>query len=440
MRWSRSKNPRLTRRLRAALLLTLLAVLILASIAAAITAYIQSSDVQDETLLSVAYLVQTNQVGSRYDEMLYKDDNVDEGVHVWELKKERHRKIPISQSLRNGFHTVNGKQGLWRVFVTENRQSDKRFAIAQRLSVKTEFAKSSAINTALPLLGLFLLVPLLITLIVRHSFKPLNRIGRKIDGSESLKIDLSNREEIPVEVLPFVSSIEALLDKNDAYNQQQRRFIADAAHELRTPVTALSLEMDNLCNLQDLTKRGEREQSLKHSADRLQRLINQLLDLARAQSVASEEIVMVCLNDVLKAEVAELYVLIEEKDIVLEVKRNETATVRDNNNQLQHLIRNALSNAIKFTPESGQIFVELFVKEGKAHFRVEDSGPGVPAEHLRRLHEPFYRPVEQATRTGAGLGLAICHEIASNLGGQLILSNAKNGGFCFSYEQPAVLL
>ncbi len=430
-------NPRLATRLRFVLLLTLLAVLILATIAAAVTAFIESSDVQDETLLSVARLVETNQVGARYS-VQHQDDDIDDGVHVWALDKTRDRRLPISQSLSTGYHTVNGKGGLWRVYVTESRQSDRRYAIVQKLSVKTELAKQSAFNTALPLLGLFLLVPLLITLIVRHSFKPLNQLGRKISGSESLKIDLTNRNEIPVEVLPFVDSIETLLDKNEVFNQRQRRFIADAAHELRTPITALSLEIENLRNASGEAIRQQREFSLKTSTERLQRLVNQLLDLARAQSSSEGSVNTVSLNGLVRSQIADLYTLAEQKNIELVVSKNEEVKVTDVNNQLQHIVRNALSNAIKFTPESGNITVEIYPHKNTARFRVLDSGPGVSAEHLEKLHEPFYRPVEQATTTGAGLGLAICYEVAARLGGSLTLKNACDGGFEFSYEQPVV--
>ncbi|MEM7258633.1 MAG: sensor histidine kinase, partial [Pseudomonadota bacterium] len=78
-------------------------------------------------------------------------------------------------------------------------------------------------------------------------------------------------------------------------------------------------------------------------------------------------------------------------------------------------------------------------RSGNAHLVVNDSGPGVTAEHLKKLHEPFYRPVEQATGTGAGLGLAICHEVAAKLGGQLTLENLATGGFSFQYSQPVVV-
>jgi two-component system OmpR family sensor kinase len=98
-----------------------------------------------------------------------------------------------------------------------------------------------------------LLVPALVFFVVRHSFKPLVAISNRISGTDSLTLDIDSKDNIPKEILPFVSSIESLLQKNEAYNQQQQRFIADAAHELRTPITALSLEVENVQKAVDAT-------------------------------------------------------------------------------------------------------------------------------------------------------------------------------------------
>jgi len=129
-----------------------------------------------------------------------------------------------------------------------------------------------------------------------------------------------------------------------------RRFIADAAHELRTPIAALSLQIDNIISYSDDSMRQERQAALATSIRRLQRLVNQLLDLARAQSTGERDEAVVSINDQTRTQIGELYPLIDEKEINLTVSRNEPVTALDNDHQLQHLIRNALSNAIKFSP------------------------------------------------------------------------------------------
>lgn len=433
-------NPKLTRRLKRALLVTLLIVLVLATVAAAITSYFDASDIQDETLLSVAQLVESNQMGTPTDNNLFDDDHVDDSaVRVWQLGRESRHGITVKKKLSSGFHTLHEDDDFWRVYVTRKNRSEKQFIVAQKLSVSAEIAFNSAKTTALPLLLLFLLVPLLVSLIVRHSFKPLNDLTSKLDNSDSLQLDIENKKKIPVELMPFITAIDSLLEKNEAHNQRQRRFIADAAHELRTPITALSLEIENVQSAKNEESKKARQSALATSVNRLQRLVNQLLDLARAQSGLTNKQSTVSLNDIVKNQVAELYLLAEKKLIDIEVSRNETVLVIDSNSQIQHLVRNALSNAIKFTPAEGAINIAVYIDEADAVFTVEDNGPGVSDEQLINLHEPFYRPDGQASGQGAGLGLAICHEIATQLNGTLTLENIDPNGFRFSYRQTASL-
>ncbi len=429
-----SDNPKLSKRLKRALLLTLLAVLVLATIAAAITAYFEASDVQDETLLSVAGLVKTNQIGARRDINL-SDDEDHGAIQVWEIGGNKKSRLAFKKPLKNGFQTILADDDLWRVYVTEDSSTLKRYAVAQEFSVSAEIALNSAKNTALPLLLLFLLVPVLVTIVVRHSFKPLNALANKVESDDSLKLDLSTKNEIPVEVLPFVTAIDTLLEKNEAYNDRQRRFIADAAHELRTPITALSLEIENVQTASSEAIKEQRQAGLKNSAERLQRLVNQLLDLARVQSLDTDTQSVVNLNEIVKTQIADLYVLAEDKNLDVSVDQNQTVQIIDVNNQLQHLIRNALSNAIKFTPEGGKIRIEIYPQNDTAIFCVLDDGPGVEPDFLAQLHQPFFRPDGQVSGKGAGLGLAICHEIATQLKGQLTLENIEPTGFKFCYTQ-----
>ncbi|MBX2835482.1 MAG: hypothetical protein KTR35_01425 [Gammaproteobacteria bacterium] len=440
MSTTNTTNPKLSRRLKRALLATLLAMLVLATIAAAASAYFEASDIQDETLLSVARLAETNQIGTQSNQKLFDDDHLDDSaVRVWETSGKSRDGFSLKKSIRAGFHTIHEDDDFWRVYVTRQDRNGNRYAVAQKLSVSAELALKSATNTAIPLLLLFLLIPLLITLIVRHSFKPLNTLTEKVGSGDSLKLDLANENEIPVEVLPFISAIDSLLKKNDAYNSRQRRFIADAAHELRTPITALSLEIENVRAAPSEEIKQQRQAALEKSVTRLQRLLNQLLDLARAQSQTDTTTTTISLNELVKTQIAENYPLVESKHIEISVDRNEPVHVIDINHQLQHLVRNALSNAIKFAPEHGHIQIECYPDSGQAVFTVSDDGPGVSNEDLNQLHEPFYRPEGQASGNGAGLGLAICQEIAAQLNGNLTFNNLEPTGFEFCYRQPLAI-
>ncbi len=432
---SSTDNPKLSTRLSVSLALVLLVVLVIATVTAAITSYLEARELQDETLLSVGYLVGSGQVSVQYDRNVFKDDDVDDGVRVWQLGKDNTAGFYIKPTIKPGFHTISARKNLWRVLIVKDANDATTYAVVQKQSVSAELALKSATNTALPLLGLLLLLPFLIYFVVRYCFKPLTDLSQHIESSDTLlPIDISNKD-IPHEIKPFVTSIDTLLKKNHEHIEQQRRFIADAAHELRTPITALSLEIENLTESKDESTRQQRQTSLFNSAERLQRLVNQLLDLARSQSVANEQFESVEINQLVKEQVSQLLVLADKKNLEIEVARNELVAMRNANDQLQHLIQNALSNAIKFTPDNGQIKIDIYQDNGAGVFRVTDTGPGATEDDLTRLSEPFYRSAENATGVGAGLGLAICQEIATNLGGQLSLSNHSDGGFEFRYMQ-----
>lgn len=436
MTQTESNHPKLTRRLKRTLLITLLAVLVIATGTAAVTAYLEAIETQDETLLSVAQLVESNQMRAASDDDVFDDDDFDKSaVRVWELGGKSLKEINGKKTQGKGFQTILEGDDFWRIYLTEKDLNGKQFIVAQHLSVSAELAMNSAINTALPLLLLFLVVPLMVTWIVRHSFKPLNEAADKVVRSSSLQLNLSNRNDIPEELMPFVSAIDKLLEKNQSYNRQQRRFIADAAHELRTPITALSLQIENIQAATDADIKSKRQLQLTTSTARLQRLVSQLLDLARLQSNLERNEHPARFDELVKNQIADLYPLVENGQIQLDVLNNSALSVMDNNHQLQHLIRNALSNAIKYSPPESIVTISLYEDSGDALFEVIDQGPGVGTDEIENLLQPFYRPDDQASGSGAGLGLAICQEIANQLNGDIRLDNQKPAGFRFQYRQ-----
>jgi len=140
-------NPKLSTRLSISLALIMLIVLIIATVAAAITAYMEARDLQDETLLSVGYLVGTNQVSVQYDRKLFKDDDFDDGVRVWEIGKTKNTGFDIDPSIGTGFHSIFKAHNMWRVLVVRNNETGPLYAVVQKQSVSKEMALNSAFNT-----------------------------------------------------------------------------------------------------------------------------------------------------------------------------------------------------------------------------------------------------------------------------------------------------
>lgn len=229
-------------------------------------------------------------------------------------------------------------------------------------------------------------------------------------------------EGIPTELLPFVASINRLLERIGAMFDAQRRFIADAAHELRTPITALVVQAENL-EQADLWQDGRnRLNSLKTGIRRIGHLLEQLLTLARYDSGISEDKSRAEFDRVLKAVVADLLPAAQSKSVDLGFARVEPISVRVTPVALTVLARNLLDNALSHTPSGGQVDVSLFADSQFALFTVEDTGPGILDADLDRIFEPFFRG-SHSRGEGSGLGLSIARRIVHRCHGSIQLDN-----------------
>jgi two-component system OmpR family sensor kinase len=291
----------------------------------------------------------------------------------------------------------------------------------------------------LPIALLVGILLILIHVIIRAQFLSLGKLTKvmdKQDGMHLAKINELSSKDVPIEIAPFVFSINALLSRVGQAMQKQQRFIADAAHELRTPIAALALQSENLAHATTEQDREERQHVLQQSLLRLRNLVAQLLDLARLQSEENVSIQEISFNMVVQDVSADMFPIAEAADIDLGMLRqDENIIVGDKQGRLGQLVRNAIENAIHFTPHGGKVDISLYKQDGKAVLIVEDSGKGIPEAELEQVMQPFYRVME-GVQPGSGLGLAISHEIAQRLGGSIILANREHGGLQFKYEQP----
>ncbi len=224
-------------------------------------------------------------------------------------------------------------------------------------------------------------------------------------------------------------SINQMADKVEDTIATLRRFIADGAHELHTPLTALKTDLELISD--DMSTSGvhtQLDRALAH-VDRLETLTTGLLNLSRIESgLAVAEIAPVNLGELIR-EVSELSASQAEQaglDFQLEIPTGEIS-VRGNAAQLKQAVRNLLDNALKFTPEGGQVAVALRVDDGWAVLQVEDTGIGIPEHDLPYLFRRFHRGSNAGSIPGSGLGLAIVRAIAENHGGQVELDSRPGG-------------
>ena len=203
---------------------------------------------------------------------------------------------------------------------------------------------------------------------------------------------------------------------------QQQRFVADAAHELRTPITALSLQAENLDPVDLPEEARQRLAALKQGMRRTKHLLEQLLALARHEVGPSSEAAVVPLDRIVKDLVADLLPDAARKGIDLGFELIEPIATRGEPVMIATMTRNLIDNAVRFTPQGGRVDIGVYREGEQAILQVEDTGPGILPSDLDRIFEPFFRG-SRPTEDGTGLGLSIVKRIVDRLGGSIVLEN-----------------
>jgi len=192
----------------------------------------------------------------------------------------------------------------------------------------------------------------------------------------------------------------------------QRRFVQDAAHELRTPITAMTLQLENLKACPMDAETAAQVSQFEAGLKRTKRLIEQLLRLARQEAPQKPEAASnVELAPFLQELISDLMPCADHRDIDVGLSVDINATVRANPHELRSLLHNLLDNALRYTPEHGVVDVRLFANDGKVVVEIVDSGPGIPPDLLPRVFDRFFR-IEGSDTEGSGLGLAIAKHAA----------------------------
>ena len=365
----------LERRLARAILAAVFAAGIVAAGGSFLIGYVEASRFQDATLRQVAAMTHTAKVARS------ESDN----LSVY-LPGERWPAW-LPERLSPGFHTVDSGGESIRIFVRE-LPGGERIVTAQPTELRQDVATSSALHTFVPVL---LLLPLLAWLTTR-----------------------------------VLAAERRVLDR-------QRRFIADAAHELRSPLTALSLQAENVSNAASLEAARERVAAMRSGIDRTRRLTDQLLRLAKPAS-GSAPLPLVDLGCLARESISESMPRAEAKRIDLGLDEQGAARVRADVDDLRLVLNNALDNAIRCTPEGGVVTVRVREEGADAMLEIEDTGPGIPAEHRAAVFEPFHRL--GSSGEGSGLGLSIARDAASRAGGAIALADRGAGsGLVFRYRQ-----
>ena len=356
-------------------------------------------------------------------------------IDIWsydDLDELDNNQLLVPQVKKAGFYQHETDTGTWYTYVlpTKNYQVQ----ISQNQRVRQVLAFELAWSMVLPFLLIMPLVMLIIFWIIRRNLKPLDDMKSELAQRDSSELTHIDDTHYPIELLPAIHEINYLFDRISKTQQEQKQFIADAAHELRTPITALNLQTKIL--LRDFPENSALL-NLSKGLARIQHLVSQLLALAKQDTSLHDKPKEFKLNDVALNCVEQLMNLAMEKDIDLGFEHNEETYITSYEPTLHSIIYNLIDNAIKYTPNAGMINVSVY-QDQAAFVCIEDSGPGIPQEQYEEVLKRFYR-VHHQLEVGSGLGLSIVQKAIQRVGGDLMFGKSEDlGGLKVTVKLPNI--
>lgn len=327
-----------------------------------------------------------------------------------------------------GFSNVRANGTTYRVFSIQT--SNQTVQVAQDLAVRRNMAGNMALRTLGPIAVMMPILMLVVWWVVSGSLQPVARVRSQVASRQADDLSPVSDTGLPDEVRPLVQELNLLFGRVKTAFEAQQHFVADAAHELRTPLAALRLQAQSLDRADSPEARRVAVGRLTAGIDRATRLVEQLLVLARQEATAAEGAVSrpVDLADLARRTVADLAGVAAAKGVDLGVQQADPATVEGQPDALQILLRNLVDNAVKYTPHGGTVDISIQHEGASIVVQVEDSGPGIPPDERERVFDRFYR-VAGSEAAGSGLGLAIIKAIAERHGATLALdASARLGG------------
>jgi len=321
-----------------------------------------------------------------------------------------------------GFTTLDIGGDDWRVFTL--RAGDAWVQVAERDDVRGELAEKLAFAAAAPLFAGIPLLLVLLSLVIRHGLTPLSALAHQVAARQPGSIAPITLARNPAEIAPLVEALNGLLSRVRHALERERRFTADAAHELRTPLAALKVHAQNAARA---STEAERRASLERMLQGLERtvyLAEQMLALSRA--AAPGEAGRVELRALAQEAIEAVQPRAQERRVSIELAAQGDDAVRGERQKLLSLVTNLLDNAVRYGPEGGRVRLELVRDGAELRLAVDDAGPGIPPELRARIFESYYR-IPGSAGTGSGLGLAIVKEIAQAHGARVAVEDGPGG-------------
>ena len=362
------------------------------------------------------------------------DEQLDFVVQIWTVDgrglyaSRPHSSLPERASL--GFADITAQGETWRTFGVATR--DRVIQVAQLRQIRRHLAADAALHSVAPLLFVAPVLALLVWWLAAATLAPLQRMAQGLRERDEQSLQPLSTSGLPVEVAPLVAALNGLLGRLGASLETQRAFVSDAAHELRSPLTALSLQLQLLQRAPDDAARIAAIESLRAGIERAGRLVEQLLTLARSEPGAPLAMVDgLDLAELVRAAVTETVPLARARSTAIELFAPEPATqqvrVRGEAAALTMLARNLADNAVRHAPRGARVELRVFLDAGVPTLQVDDAGPGIAPEERERVFDRFYRRASDDA-AGTGLGLAIVRSVAARHNASVALAASPLGG------------
>jgi len=317
--------------------------------------------------------------------------------------------IAISQ-FKQGFSDNNFSGQRWRVY--SQHRGEQWIMVAQLFNPRFELAEKVILSAVIPIVLTIPLLSLIIFFIVSNGLKPLQRLKEQLHKKNINDLSSVTIAQSGKELQPVIDTLNSVLSQLDNAYDREKRFASDAAHELRTPLSALKINVHNL--QYELGTENELLNYLTNSADRMAHVIEQILKLNQTNPEQfSQQMQAMALTPIVQKAIAQLYSEISTKGQSIELK-DEAMDVYGNEFCFITLLQNLIGNASKYTPENGKILVTTKKVENDYIIQIEDSGPGIANDELNKVFDRFYRvggDRHSSKVIGCGLGLSIVKHI-----------------------------
>ncbi|MCP5145625.1 MAG: sensor histidine kinase N-terminal domain-containing protein [Gammaproteobacteria bacterium] len=337
--------------------------------------------------------------------------------------------VPLTE-LIDGFGFANFNGYRWRTLATHEPPQQRWIIVAERDDLRYSLGELLVMPSVMPALFALPLIGILAWVIVTLGLRPIAHLAAELRNKQANDLTPVDLQQVPSELINLAASANEMLRRLDDAFARERRFNSDVAHELRTPISALRLQLQNV--LDDSTVQPDSARKLEAGMDRLSHLIEQMLLLNRlAPDIYAAQFSDVDLLEVCSAAVSDLLPLIENKAQSIEYSGGE-CIVHGDPFALGILVKNIISNAVKYTQTGGAIALHVSTDaRGVVTLTVSDNGPGIPDQDMERVFERFYRVGGDRHRSGivgCGLGLAISRHIAELHQAAISLSRTSPAG------------